>query len=153
MSESRGSHWWYGHCFLPINLFDNYDAAHKLKVRKDHCIEVLGSANKKFFCAKVFIYFFKLMLLDIIEKNTTFVFPTPGRHVYMGVKAYHDEDAAKGVQRGWFRGIDMFNSDFTGYMVSIMTEGKKARVDQPVSLSTNLYNRFVELINSGKKYY
>ena len=144
--------WKTGYCFTKKELFDNFNYK-KLSIKRTTVTEKYGCNSKQAFCGKVFGYCMHLVLLDIVEKNTTFVLPTSGKEATIQVKSFSGETFQKMYSYGKFYGIDFLSSNFTGYQIFFRYQAKEGFREKPIYISNKLKDPFYENINNGKVYY
>ena len=134
-------------------MFDTFNLK-QLKIRRDTVTEKYGCNSKQTFCAQVLLYCLYLILLDIIEKNVTFVLPTDS-HVEscIHVKQFSGEKFQRMYRGGKFAGIDFLASNFLGYQIYFRYKAKEGFREKPIYISNNLKDIFYENINNGKPYY
>lgn len=102
---------------------------------------------------KVFAYFIRLLIFDIIENNITFIFPTLPRRASIFVKVISGEAFKRWYKDGWFRDIDYLMSDWTGYYMVFRYQTKHGMREKPIYLSRWIRKIWSNKINNGKKYY
>lgn len=144
--------WKTGYCFTQKDLFDNFNLK-KLKIKRDTVTKKYGCNSKQKFCGKVFTYCLYLILLDIIEKNATFVLPTKGKEACIQVKSFSGPLFQKLYSAGKFHGIDFLASNFTGYQIFFRYRANEGFREKPIYISKKLKDVFYENINNGKAYY
>ena len=105
-----------GYCFTSRDLFDTCNlrslkiSTKTVRKYKLDCLQDL--------CGAILTYCLYLIILDIIEKNTTFVLPLFGnREACFYVKMFDGENFQKAYKAGKFAGIDFLNSNFKGYQI------------------------------------
>ena len=102
------------HAFLAGDLYDQVNPA-KWGITKKF-IEKHGSLYREDYCGRILTYFIYLVVLDIIENNTTLEFPMTGAHsAKMYVKCYQDEEFRKAMRYGAFQGQDFIATEFKAY--------------------------------------
>lgn len=102
----------------------------------------------------ILLYCWYLILLDIIENNATFVLPTNSCYAEVRAEPVKGEDFRRAYAAGKFKGIDYFESDFTGYRLAYnfrTRKGSNRRKD--IYINQKMKDLFYEKINNGKKYY
>lgn len=103
------------HCFHPYDLYETFNAT-GLKIKRTVVQEKYGCNKKRKLCASVLIYFFYLIICDILENNVTFELPLfNNRLAFISVKPIMGEDFKLARQRGAFGDVDILMSNFTGY--------------------------------------
>ena len=139
------------HTFLPEDLYEQVDPAKWGITRKFISNE---GCRKRQYCGYVLVYFFYLVILDIIENNITFEFPMLGSSkAFLYAKCFSGEDFKQRYARGQFKGIDFLSSEFKGYAITFQWHrGKKIR-EKPFYINTKIKNWFYDKINKGKQYY
>lgn len=142
------------HCFHPYDLYETFNAT-GLKIKRTVVQEKYGCNKKRKLCASVLIYFFYLIICDILENNVTFELPLfNNRLAFISVKPIMGEDFKLARQRGAFGDVDILMSNFTGYQFNYSWQTKSGRYRyKPVYLSKKFKDVFVKYINEGKQYY
>ena len=107
------------------------------------------------FCAQILTYFFYLVVLDIIENNTTFVFSLNSsiRSATLSVKCFDGEVFRKQYAMGRFNGIDFLQSNFKGYQLYFFYKKGSDWREKPIFINKTLKDLFYEKINNGMVYY
>lgn len=144
--------WRTGYCFIPTDLYDNFNAT-ALKVKRKLVSKKYSCVSKQEFCGKVLAYCLYLIILDMIENNITFMFPTVGKEARFQVKPFTGEQFQKMYSKGKFAGIDFLSSNFTGYELCFRYQAPGGFKEKPMYISKNMKDKFYENINNGKVYY
>ena len=139
------------HTFLAEDLFEQVNPAKwgitRNFIKNEGC-------RKRQYCGYVLVYFFYLVILDIIENNITFEFPVTGRNKgYLYVKCVYGEDFRNQYSKGRFRGIDFLGSEFKGYYITFQWHHQNRIREKPFYINTKIKNWFYDKINNGKQYY
>ncbi len=141
-----------GYCFTSRELFDTLNLKElniSTKVVKQYKMDCLQDL-----CGAVLTYCLYLIILDIIENNTTFVLPLFGnREACFYVKMFDGDDFKKAYQAGKFMGIDFLNPNFKGYQIYFQYKYKGGWREKPIYINQKLKDKFYENINNGKQYY
>lgn len=105
-------------------------------------------------CGSVLVYFFYLVILDIIKNNITFEFPMTGNYsASLYVKCFQDDEFKKLYSWGKFLGIDFIASEFKGYQIFYQWRCYNKIREKPLYITHNIRNWFYSQINNGKQYY
>ena len=145
-------HYNTSYCFTPWDLFETFNIK-QLKIKKTTIAKKYGCDRKQMFCSKVLMYCMGLILLDVIENNVTFMFPTEPRESCIYVKSFTGKTFQKLYSKGKFAGIDFLSSNFTGYQLYFRYKAKDTFREKPIYISHTLRDKFYENINNGKVYY
>lgn len=141
-----------GYCFTSIDLLENLNKKElgiSTKLYKEYKADTLSE-----FCAQILTYCFYLIILDIIEKNVTFVFPlNGGREANLSVKCFDGEQFRQMYVAGKFQGIDFLCSNFKGYQIYFYYNYKGGVREKPIYINSALKKKFYENINNGMVYY
>lgn len=140
------------YCFTNKDLFDNFDSASlSLPEAKDRS---RGKRTRREYVSNVFMYCLYLIILDIIENNTTFVLPLFGnREGCFYVKVFDGDIFKKMYSGGKFYGIDFLKSNFKGYQIYFQYTYRGGVKEKPIYISKNLKDVFYKYINEGREYY
>lgn len=131
------------HAFLAHDLFETFKDKGLHVKRNDYRPPADGGGghapgwwqNKKYFYGAIFAYCLYLVLLDVIEKNVTFVLPTQSRRVYIHVQPVRGEELLKEISRGRYKGLDILSSDFTANKLRFRYALKDGWSDKPIYVS------------------
>ncbi len=141
-----------GYCFTARELFDNFNSKQVNIKRKIYKGNHQTQSREELF-GRILTYCFYLIILDMIENNTTFVLPTKNKDANIYVKQFTGETFKDKYRRGKFKGIDFLNSNFTGYQIYFQYEYKGGRREKPIYINSKLKDVFYKKINEGKQYY
>lgn len=144
-------HFATGYSFNSNDLFYNLPIK-KLKITTDECKRYFKTANKRLVAIRIFYYTLKLILLDIINNNVTFQFPTQ-RKCYLQMKRTCGEDFKNARRNGKWLDVDYMASNFTGYQIEFLYYASERDIHKPVYISNNLKNLITKYTNEGKQYY
>lgn len=140
------------HAFLSADLYAQVNPAKwgiTAKVAKKH-----NFPYKTWMCGSILVYFFYLVVLDMIENNTTFEFPLLGKDsASMYVKCYDDELFKKMYAKGCFKGIDFLRTDFKAYRLVFQYRRKGKIREKPIYINGRLRDWLYDKANRGKQYY
>lgn len=100
-------------------------------------------------CAKVFKYFFYLVIIDIIENGITFKFP-PGTRAWLEMIPISGDNFVKARQNGAFNDVDFLSSNFTGYQLYLRYSTRYGKWIKQIHVSKKYKDRITELTNKGK---
>ena len=140
-----------GYCFTSRELFDTLNLKllkipTKITRKYGDCLQDL--------CGIVLSYCLYLIILDIIENNTTFVLPLfSNREACFYVKMFDGTDFQKAYQAGKFSGIDFLNSNFKGYQIYYQYKYRGGIREKPIYINKKMKDMFYENINNGRQYY
>lgn len=139
-----------GYSFNASELFTNFNIKH---ITTNHKVlkEKYKTREKREIAVKVFLYAIYLILLDIIENNTTFVLPT-SRRAQIQMAAVTDERFKTARKNGKFRDVDFIESNFTGYQLEFYYKKKEYFKRKPIYVDSRLKNKITENTNKGVKY-
>ena len=145
-------HYKNDYCFTNKDLFENmkWDKLNLPKNlhRKKH------KDTRTEYVTDIFMYAFKLILLDIIENNATFVLPLFGnKEGCFYVKKIDGEQFKKARQAGAYNGIDFLKSNFCGYVINFQYTTSRGIGEKTLHVSPELKEKFYNNINNGKQYY
>lgn len=87
-----------GYAFTSKDLFANFPLK-KLLISRENCKKVFNTLDRRAVVIRIFYYSVKVILLDIINNNTTFKLPTQ-RECYIQMKRVHGEDFKKARRNG-----------------------------------------------------
>lgn len=140
------------YCFTAKDLYETTNPS-KWNVT-DVLAQEHGHRDRYTLCGYVLVYFFYLVLLDIIKNNITFEFPmTGGYSASIYVKCFQDEDFRKLYSGGKFLGIDFIASEFKGYQIFYQWRCHNKIREKPIYINNKLKRWFYSQINNGKQYY
>lgn len=145
------------------NLKNKYSFAHYLWIsdifpKKWDYKYIKGSENfiKKNRCnskaqlaRKIFFKFLRMVLDDMIDNKVCFVFPTRVSS-WMRVEEMEDKWAKKCRQRGVYQNVDLLKTDFK---LCHVVYKMKDRPKRNVRIHHDDYERIVDKMNQGEKYY
>ena len=140
-----------GYAFNLAELFENFDSK-RLSISSSKCIETLGYVKKREIVFQVFLYAMKLILLDIIQNNVTFKFPTK-RECYLNIVRTSGDDFKRARRNGKWLDVDYLKSDFSGNQMQFMFIANEREIKKPVYLSKNLRDIITENTNNRMNYY
>lgn len=140
-----------GYAFNTRDIFENFPLE-KMKLSPSECRNILGYLNKRLLAIRIFIYAVKIILLDIIENNVTFKFPTK-RECYLNIVGTFGEDFKQARRNGKWIDVDYLKSDFTGYQMQFMYIANGREIKKPVYLSKWMKDKITKNTNEGMQYY
>lgn len=142
-----------GYCFTSRDLFEGWDYL-SLGIKKKVYYHTYHFQSLDYFIASIFLYYMYLVLLDIIENNTTFVFPLKGnRHAMIHVKVFDGDEFQRLYAGGKFIGIDFLSSLFKGYQLYFRYNYRGGEREKPIYINNKMKELFYGYINNGKEYY
>lgn len=118
------------------------------KKLKTNIKQLPNGSNEKWFLARVFRYFFYLVIKDIIENKTTFRFPRTFR-AFLEMIAVSGDDFVRARQNGAFQDVDFLTSDFTGYHLGLRYNTRYGKWVKALHVSEKYKDRITELTNKG----
>ena len=140
-----------GYAFNVTELFENFDNK-RLSISSSDCQKTIGYPDKREIVLQIFLYAIKLILLDIIQNNVTFKFPTK-RECYLNIVRTSGEDFKKARRNGKWLDVDYLKSDFSGNQMQFMFIANEREIKKQVYLSKNLRDMITENTNNGMQYY
>lgn len=144
-------HYATGYCFNTKHLFQNFPVE-KLVMSSDIRRKVAGGDGKRALAIRIFIYAVKLILLDIIDNNVTFKFPT-NRPAFLNIVGTFGEEFKKARRNGKWLDVDYLKSDFTGYQMQFTRIVKDREIRKPVYVSRWMKDKITARTNAGLPYY
>lgn len=103
---------------------------------------------------KVFIRLLELVMTDLVEKGIQFDLPAVNKHrSYFCVDLIPEQKFKELYKQGKYRFIDWFITNCTAYKLALIfsrPDGSLKKIH--VGVRGYLYDRFINLINSGKRY-
>lgn len=99
--------------------------------------------------ARIFKYFFYLVILDIIENGITFKFP-PGCNAWLEMIPISGDKFTIARQNGAFKDVDFLTSNFTGYQLYLRFTNRYGKWTKQIHVSKKYKDRITELTNKGK---
>ena len=142
-----------GFCFTSRDLFDRWNWL-QLGIKNEVYYKKYKCKSLDYFLAQIFLYFMFLVLLDIIENNTTFVLPLKGnRHAMIHVKVFDGDEFQRLYSGGKFMGIDFLSSLFKGYQLFFVYNYRHGEREKPIYINQKMKELFYGYINNGKQYY
>lgn len=140
-----------GYSFNSEELFENLKIK-RLKFSTDTCKKISGCKDRRALAIRIFLYAVKIILLDIIENNVTFKFPTK-RECYLNMVGTFGEDFKRARRNGAWLDVDYLKSNFTGYQMQFMYLANDREIKKPVYVSSWMKDIITEKTNSGFSYY
>lgn len=122
-----------GYAFTSKDLFANFPLR-KLLISREKCKEIFNTLDRRAVVIRVFYYVVKIVLLDIIENNTTFKLPTQ-RECYIQMNRVQGEDFKKARRNGRWLDVDYLESNFSGYHLELMYVASERFIHKPIYIS------------------
>lgn len=139
-----------GYTFDTKELFENLKID-KLKFSTKVCEKLSGCKDRRALAIRIFLYAVKVILLDIIENNVTFKFPTR-RECYLNIVGTFGEDFKKARRNGAWLDVDYLKSNFTGYRMQFMYIANDREIKKPVYVSSWMKDMITKKTNEGFSY-
>lgn len=112
------------YAFSTHDLFDTLNTR-ELHFKKKEMQDKYNAKDKQRMCTKVFLYFLKVLLLDIIENNVIFVLPLgTNREATMQITPVRGEALKSAKQHGAMQDIDILETNFVGYKITLTWQNK-----------------------------
>lgn len=140
-----------GYAFNVTELFENFNNK-RLSISSSDLKKTVGYQDKDELVLQIFLYAIKVILLDIIQNNVTFKFPTK-RECYLNIVRTSGEEFKQARRNGKWLDVDYLKSDFSGNQMQFMFIANEREIKKPVYLSNNLKDIITENTNNGMVYY
>ena len=140
-----------GYAFNVTELFENFNNK-RLSISSSDLKKTVGYQDKDELVLQIFLYAIKVILLDIIQNNVTFKFPTK-RECYLNIVRTSGEEFKQARRNGKWLDVDYLKSDFSGNQMQFMFIANEREIKKPVYLSSNLKDMITENTNNGMVYY
>lgn len=140
-----------GYAFNVTELFENFNNK-RLSISSSDLKKTIGYPDKDELVLQIFLYAIKVILLDIIQNNITFKFPTK-RECYLNIVRTSGEEFKQARRNGKWLDVDYLKSDFSGNQMQFMFIANEREIKKPVYLSSNLRDMITENTNNGMVYY
>lgn len=140
-----------GYAFNVTELFENFNNK-RLSISSSDLKKTVGYQDKDELVLQIFLYAIKVILLDIIQNNVTFKFPTK-RECYLNIVRTSGEEFKQARRNGKWLDVDYLKSDFSGNQMQFMFIANEREIKKPVYLSSNLRDMITENTNNGMVYY
>ena len=140
-----------GYAFNVTELFENFNNK-RLSISSSDLKKTIGYQDKDELVLQIFLYAIKVILLDIIQNNVTFKFPTK-RECYLNIVRTSGEEFKQARRNGKWLDVDYLKSDFSGNQMQFMFIANEREIKKPVYLSSNLRDMITENTNNGMVYY
>lgn len=144
-------HYATGYCFNTRDLFENFNLK-KFKVSSKVCEKLTGFADRRTLAIRIFLYAVKIILLDIINNNVTFKFPTR-RECYLNIVGTFGEEFKQARRNGAWLDVDYLKSNFSGYQMQFMYIANDREIKKPVYVSKWMKDIITKNTNEGKSYF
>lgn len=141
-----------GYCFTAVDLFDNFNTS-RITTKRKFWGKDCRADSKAELAAQILTYCFYLIILDIINNNSTFVLPTFNKETMLHVKQFTGDMFKQMYRAGKFNDIDYLMSNFKGYQIYFRYQYKGGYRDKPIYINSALKKIFINNINQGKQYY
>jgi hypothetical protein len=140
-----------GYAFNVTELFENFNNK-RLSISSSDLKKTVGYQDKDELVLQIFLYAIKVILLDIIQNNVTFKFPTK-RECYLNIVRTSGEEFKQARRNGKWLDVDYLKSNFSGNQMQFMFIANEREIKKPVYLSNNLKDIITENTNNGMVYY
>jgi len=144
--------WKTDYCFVAEDLYQDFDCK-QMNISDSIVQKKYKVHDRQKLCGRILVYFFYLVIKDIIENNITFVCKFKAREMMIHVKSVTGELFKRLYRKGLFMGIDYISSNFTGYQIWLQYDYKGGIREKPIYINSKLKETFYENINNGKQYY
>lgn len=143
----------FTHAMCVSDLFSTFNSR-KLKFRRK-LTDKYGAKNKKHLCVQVFNLTVLLIILDIIQNNTTFALPLFNkRHGIIYMQPIVGDRLKEICQKNGFRELDLLTSNFTGYRLTFQFKSGAGELKEKlIYVSSELKKMITDNVNHGKQYY
>ena len=132
-------------------LFTGFDIK-SLDVKRSTLRRAYKNSTTLDMCGRVFTYFLYLVLLDIIENNITFVFPTKYR-MELSIDILEGERLLRLLRRNHFSNYDPFAFGFKLPLIGLLVENSTVEsFIKPVCFSGFLLDKYYKYLLEGKRY-
>ena len=138
--------WATSYALTARDLYTNFDYK-KLKTDYKELPRPLCD-NPRQLLARIFRYFFFLVIVDIIENKTTFRFPRTFR-AFLEMLPVSGNDFIRARQNGKFQDVDFLTSDFTGYNLGLRYNTRYGKWTKALHVTEKYKDRITELTNQG----
>lgn len=136
-----------------LSSYDIFETFNKkqLKISDKIFKKVYKVSRRQELCGQVFSYCLKLIILDIIQNNDTFVLPLMrGREAFLHLRAVTGEKLKEARQKHLYLDFDLLSSNFTAYDLVLeydVASGHKFHIGH---LTKKYRKILVDNVNSGK---
>lgn len=106
------------------------------------------------YLGEIFMSFWNMMIKDVITNKSRF--QAPFNNWYVDFKILLDDEFILHRRRGRFKEIDVVESDFTGYQLTVfqrMRKGENRYREMNIYLDPKNKEKLMNIINSGEKLY
>lgn len=115
-----------------------------------HNTKDLPDISTRILCSKVFRYFFKLVIEDIIEHQDVFKFPPCNRGAcYIKMDGVTGDEFITARKNGAFQDVDYLASNFTGYNIFLQYSTRYGSWKKRIYVNARYKDRITELTNQG----
>lgn len=140
-----------GYTLKAKDLFCSFPLSKYIKRSEEETSQSWYKVNMISKISQIFIFFFKLVLDDIIDNNVTFKLP-PGTRAYIEMVPVKGDDFVKARQNGAFKDVDFLASNFTGNQIQFRISTRYGKWLKRIYVGNAMKNRITENTNKGKQY-
>lgn len=141
-----------GCAFSLDNLFDNFPYR-KLHITCKQCKDIIGDNHRDILVKRIFRESFKLVVQDVINNNVTFWFPLTGsKKCNIHMRRVQGEEFKRLRRAGKWKDVDILNSMFSGYQLSLFMLGKRTPRIKSIYLNKELRDKITRNTNNGIQY-
>lgn len=140
-----------GYSFTLTDLYTKFPFQ-KLKFSGATFQHIFKSAFLPVQCTRIMYYCIKLVILDVIRNNVTFILPTGKKYAEIYVRRTSKEEFINRRRKGGDQEIDFLETNFTTYKLTFRWMGKNFIRSKPCYIGGDLKKEFINNINNGMKY-
>ena len=141
-----------GCAFNTRNLLDNFPYK-KLHITCKKCKSITGDNHRNLIVEKVFKESIKLVISDIVNNNVTFWLPLTGsKRCNIHMRRVQGNEFKNLRRGGKWRDIDIINSNFSGYQLSLFMLGNRTPRVKSIYLNKKFRTIISNNTNNGMSY-
>lgn len=141
-----------GCAFNTRNLLDNFPYK-KLHITCKKCKSITGDNHRNLIVEKVFKESIKLVISDIVNNNITFWLPLTGsKRCNIHMRRVQGNEFKNLRRGGKWRDIDIINSNFSGYQLSLFMLGNRTPRVKSIYLNKKFRTIISNNTNNGMSY-
>lgn len=141
-----------GCAFNTKDILDNFPYK-KLRITCNECKNITGDNHRNLIVEKVFKESIKLVISDIINNNITFWLPLTGnKKCNIHMRRVSGEEFKNLRRGGKWRDIDILNSNFSGYQLSLFMLGNRTPRIKSIYLNKKFRDTVTYNTNNGMSY-
>lgn len=137
---------WTSNLVTVEDIFDGYDLT--LVTGNGNIKRIYKCADKSILVKKIFVKYINILLENLIENNTAFLFPTRTFFV-MQIRRIPDSQFKKARQAGAYRDVDILKSNFRGYEFCTKYSLKGNRKEDVVKVGKKHLTKLIDKTNEG----